>query len=118
MNRNSFIRWIAFGLLGGIFYLAALQPVSMYGQDESGRKTKSKVTPIYPELAKRMNVFGSVKIQVVIAPNGAIKNTKVIGGHPLLIDAALDALKKWKYDTASDETTQIVEFKFNPSGNN
>ena len=92
--------------------LAALTPVSAFAQDEA-RKAKSKVTPVYPELAKKMNVSGTVKVEVTIAPNGAVKSTRVIGGHPLLVDAAVDAVKRWKYEPGPDETIQVVEFKFN-----
>ena len=52
--------------------------------DEGKRKVKSKVAPAYPELAKRMSVSGKVKIEVVITPEGRVKSTRVIGGHPLL----------------------------------
>src|SRR5205085_12040976 len=79
---------------------------------EKERKIKSKVAPLYPELAKRMNVSGTVKIQIVVAPNGTVKSTKIVGGHPLLVDSALDAVKRWKYESASAESTQLVEFKF------
>ncbi len=81
--------------------------------EEGGRRVKSRVQPIYPDLAKKMNVSGSVKVQVVVAPNGTIKSTKVIGGHPLLVEPAMDALKKWKFEPGSEETTTTVEFKFN-----
>ena len=101
------------GLLAAVAGLAALNPVSAFAQDE-GRKAKSKVAPAYPELAKKMSVGGTVKIEVTIAPSGAVKSTRVIGGHPLLVDAAVDAVKRWKYEPGPDETTQVVEFKFNP----
>jgi protein TonB len=73
---------------------------------------KSKTTPAYPELARRMNVNGKVKIEVVIAPDGHVKSTRVVGGHPLLVQTCQDALKEWKFVPASEETTQIVEFEF------
>jgi TonB family protein len=79
---------------------------------EKERKVKTKVAPLYPELAKKMNVSGAVKIQIVVAPNGTVKSTKIVGGHPLLIDSALEAVKKWKYEPATTESTQLVEFKF------
>ena len=78
------------------------------------RKVKSKVSPVYPEIAKRMSIIGTVKVEVVVAPNGTVKSTKVIGGHPVLVDCAVEAVKKWRYETAPEETTQIVEFKFLP----
>lgn len=84
--------------------------------DESKRKVKSKVAPTYPELAKRMNVGGKVKIEVVITADGHVRSTKVVGGHPLLAQACQDAVKEWKFMPASEETTQIVEFSFTGSG--
>ena len=50
--------------------------------DESKRKVKTKTAPLYPDLAKRMNVAGKVKIEVVITPEGRVKSTRVVGGHP------------------------------------
>jgi membrane protein involved in colicin uptake len=54
-----------------------------------------------------------VKLQLVISKDGIVKSTKVIGGPPLLIDASIDAVKRWKFEEAKDETTQPVEFKYN-----
>jgi TonB family protein len=85
--------------------------------DEGKRKVKSKVAPAYPELAKRMSVTGKVKIEVVITPDGRVKSTRVIGGHPLLVQACQDAVKEWKFAPAPEESTQIVEFEFSASGN-
>jgi TonB family protein len=80
--------------------------------DESKRKIKSRTTPAYPELARRMSVSGKVKIEVVIAPDGHVKSTRVIGGHPLLVQTCQDAVREWKFVPAAEETTQIVEFEF------
>jgi len=62
-----------------------------------------------------MNVTGKVKIEVVVAPDGRVKTTRVVGGHPLLVQTCQDALKEWKFVAASEETTQIVEFEFHGS---
>ncbi len=83
-----------------------------FANDDGGRRIKSKVAPVYPDLARRMNVTGSVKVQIVIAPNGTVKSTKVIGGHPLLIEPSLDAVRKWRYEPSNEETIETVEFKF------
>jgi TonB family protein len=82
------------------------------GSEEGKRKVKSKVAPAYPELARRMNVSGRVKIEVIITPDGRVKGTRALGGHPLLVQASLDAVKEWKFAAAPEETTQIVEFEF------
>jgi TonB family protein len=80
--------------------------------DESKRKVKTRTVPVYPELARRMNVAGKVKIEVVITPDGRVKSTRVVGGHPLLVQACQDAVKEWKFVPAPEETTQVVEFEF------
>jgi len=99
-------------VMGG--WVATSAPLA-WGQEEINRKAKSKVAPVYPELAKRMNITGVVKVQVTVAPNGTIKNAKLVGGHPVLANAALDAVRKWRFETASEESTGIVEFRFDPN---
>lgn len=83
-------------------------------QEEIGtkRKVKSRVMPAYPDLAHHMNVSGKVRIQVVIKADGHIKSTHVLGGHPLLAQAAVDALKEWRFEPAASETTEVIEFEF------
>lgn len=76
------------------------------------RKVILHPAPPYPETARRFNVTGIVKVQVVIAPDGQIKSTKIIGGHPLLVNAVEETLKNWKYAPASTETTALLEFSF------
>jgi TonB family protein len=78
------------------------------------RRAKSKVQPIYPELAHKMNISGTVKIEVVVAPNGTVKDARIVGGHPVLAQAALDAAKKWRFEPAPTESTGIIDFKFEP----
>jgi TonB family protein len=83
--------------------------------EEGKRKVKTRVSPVYPDLAKRMNVTGKVKIEVVVAADGHVKSTRVVGGHPLLVQSCQDAVKEWKF-TPGEESTQIVEFDFNGNG--
>jgi TonB family protein len=85
-----------------------------WAQSELTRKVKTKVDPPYPALARRLNIRGTVKVLVVVGPNGELKETKVVGGNPILVDAALDALKQWKFEPAADSSTGTVEFKFQP----
>jgi TonB family protein len=85
------------------------------GEKEIGRHPKSEVQPIYPDLARKMNISGTVKVQIVVSPNGAVKDAKVIGGHPVLGVAALDAVRKWRFEPAPGESTGTVTFKFEPN---
>ncbi len=90
-------------------------PVQAQATDGTGdRHVKQKVNPAYPDLAKRANISGTVKLEATIAPNGNVKNVKVVGGHPLLAGAAEDALRKWRFEPGTAETTTVIEFHFNP----
>jgi len=80
---------------------------------EAKRKVLSKVVPLYPELAHRMHIAGSVKLEVIVGSNGSSKNAKALGGHPLLVQAAIDAISKWKWAPSTQDTTELIEIKFN-----
>jgi TonB family protein len=82
--------------------------------DEIVRRAKTRVDPNYPELARKMNLAGTVKIEIVVAPNGTVKDARVVGGHPVLANAALDAARKWRFEPASTESKGIIDFKFEP----
>jgi TonB family protein len=100
-------------VLAGVMSSVTVCPTS-YAQEELTRKVKSRIDPIYPPVARRMSIGGTVKVAVVVSPNGSVKTMKVVGGHPLLVTAATDALRKWKFENAAEESTGIVEFKFQP----
>jgi TonB family protein len=82
--------------------------------DEIVRRAKSRVEPVYPELARRMHLSGTVKIEVIVAPNGTVKEARVVGGHPVLAGAALDAAKKWRFEPSPSENVGVIDFKFDP----
>jgi TonB family protein len=107
VSLRGFRGWVARGALVALV-AAGVTPWAL----AEDRKAKSKVPPSYPELAKKMNVSGTVKVEVVITAAGTVKSAKALGGHPLLIESALDAVKKWKFEPAGEETTQVVAFDF------
>ncbi|HYM77781.1 MAG TPA: energy transducer TonB [Candidatus Dormibacteraeota bacterium] len=82
--------------------------------DEIVRRAKSKVQPAYPELARKMNITGTVKIEVIVAANGTVKEARIVGGHPVLANAALDAAKKWRFEPGPNDSTGVIDFKFEP----
>src|ERR1700719_3479345 len=93
----------------------AVGVAGLRAQDATGemtRRVKSKVPAVYPELARKLNLAGTVKVSVVVLPNGLVKDAKVVGGHPVLANAALDAVRKWRFEPAAAESTGIVDFKF------
>jgi TonB family protein len=105
--------WFALVVLLGA--ISVVRPSLAVGQQgELTRKVKTKVPPVYPEVAQRMGIGGTVKLSVVVAPDGSVKSSKVLGGHPTLASAAQDAIKKWKFESAREESTGVVEFTFKP----
>lgn len=115
MSVSIVRRLLAVVLLVGSGTVIVVNPARAVGEDnEISRKVKSKVSPTYPDIARRMNISGTVKLVVVVSPNGSVKSTKVLGGHPLLVSAAEDAVKKWKFEAASAEDSGVVEFTFKP----
>ena len=113
MLLRKIFRWMGIAIIALLAVMVAAQTAK--AQEESSRKVKSRVAPVYPELARKMNVSGVVRVQITIEPNGSVKSAKALGGHPLLIEPAVDAAKKWKYEPAKEETTTIVQFNFNPA---
>ena len=76
------------------------------------RKVTTRVDAVYPNLAKKMHIRGIVRIEAIVRANGAVKSTRVLGGNPVLVDAALDAVGKWKFEPSQNETTQVVQVSF------
>ena len=115
MSLRALAHWTAVGLILILGCAAVSAPIAWAQDQEIARKLKNKVAPAYPELARRMSITGIVKVQITVDKNGAVKNTKLIGGHPILAGAAVDAVKKWRYESAAEETTGVVEFHFDPT---
>jgi len=92
--------------------LAGAMALAQQTVDEGKRKVKTKVNPQFSDLARRLNVSGRVKIEVVIANDGHVKSSKALGGHPLLVQSCVDAVRDWKFEPAPEETTQVIEFEF------
>jgi protein TonB len=57
----------------------------------------NRVQPVYPPLARQTRISGTVKLHAIIGKNGAVEQLQVVSGHPLLVQAALDAVKQWRY---------------------
>jgi Ca-activated chloride channel family protein len=96
------------GMLGGApppppQDLPALPPVPRkaepmrVGGNVQESKLLHRVEPVYPESAKRARVFGMVMLEVRVDENGNVTEARVVQGHPLLDDAAINAVKQWQY---------------------
>jgi TonB family protein len=78
----------------------------------SSRRIIRQTAPAYPEAAKRINLSGTVKVIALVASDGAVKSVEPVGGSPVLIKAAQDAVSQWKYAPGT-ESREPVELHFN-----
>src|SRR5258708_21201783 len=92
--------------IGLVVALVSAFVLAVSGQET--RRALSKPTPRYPEIARKLNLAGTVKVEIVIGPDGKVKGTNVVGGHPILVDATLVALKEWKYEPAKTDRKSVV----------
>jgi protein TonB len=107
MGRRIIIITVVFAALTTIMVTAQSSAPAA-----SDRKVASRVAPTYPDLAKKMHIHGTVRVEAVVRPNGSVKSTRVLGGNPVLVDAALDAVGKWKFESGQNETTEVVQLAF------
>ncbi len=98
-----------------VLLLAADSPAFAQDSDPShqAREVVHKVAPVYPDLARRLQISGVVKLRATVAPNGSVKLIEPLGGHRVLMKAAQEAITNWKYAPTPDETREVIEVRFN-----
>jgi outer membrane biosynthesis protein TonB len=79
----------------------------------AARRVIQKTNPVYPDIAKRMNLSGTVKVVAVVLADGMVKSVEPVGGSPVLIKAAQDAVVKWRF-AAGGESRELIELRFDP----
>jgi TonB family protein len=87
------------------------------GQGVSAGLLIRKVAPNYPPVARQARVQGQVVLQAEISNDGTIQNLQLISGHPMLVPAAIEAVKQWRYrpyllngEPVAVETQVVVNF--------
>lgn len=100
-------------LLGGSVSSICSKAAAQDSAGENKRKVKSKVLPEYPAIARQLSLAGKVRLETTISADGHVTSIKVVGGNPVLAGSAQDAVKKWRFEPAPKETTEIIEVDFN-----
>jgi len=103
---------VLFLLLSGC--LMASKTAQSQSSSPESRHVVRKALPVYPEIARRMNLVGTVKVVATVAPDGTVKSVQPMGGSPVLIQSASDAVSKWKFAPASAESKEVIEMHFDP----
>jgi TonB family protein len=99
----------------GVVKIAALALILAFnlpGSAASERAVKSKVPPVYPELARRMKISGVVKVEATVDPDGKVTGAKALNGNMALQTAAEDAVRKWKFVSGDGTATVDVDVTF------
>jgi len=81
----------------------------------SKRKLLDHTPPSYPALARNMGLQGVVKLDVLVLADGTVKTAGVQGGHPVLAQAAVSAVRQWRWEARTHESHEIVQVKFAPN---
>lgn len=76
------------------------------------RAVKTRIAPVYPEIAKRMRITGEVRIEVTVDPEGKVTDVKRVSGNSMLSAAAEDAVRKWRFESGSDISTVEITLNF------
>ncbi|HEU5231798.1 MAG TPA: TonB family protein [Terriglobales bacterium] len=85
---------------------------SMALAEGAERQVVREQLPEYPVMLKKIGIGGTVRISALVAADGSVKGTKIDGGNPMLAELASNAVKKWKYAAASEQSSESIEFNF------
>lgn len=110
-SRKSIKRSYEAGSSLSFAVLCALFLLSLPARAED-RKVARRVPPVYPELARRMHITGSVRISANVAADGSVIEAKAINGNKMLSGAAEDAVRKWKFVPADAPSTVDIDVNF------
>ena len=107
--RKRLGRFVSGGASTVVLAMLCVFSVGVRAADE--RAVKSRVAPVYPEIAKRMRIGGVVKLEVTVDAEGRVTDVKAVSGNQMLSVAAEDAVRKWRFVPGSEQS--IVEITLN-----
>ncbi len=98
--------------LAQVCALGLLVAIALPGHAADDRAVKTRVPPVYPELAKRMRISGVVKVEVTVDPEGKVTDVKTVSGNHALSPAAEEAVRRWKFVPGSGVSVVDLEINF------
>ena len=81
-------------------------------RSDSKRRIVAQVSPVYPEMAKNIRLSGTVRLRATVAPGGKVIRTEVLGGSPLLVLSATNAVSRFTWEPKTEETQETVEINY------
>lgn len=108
---------IRYALVFALIFSYCLSPaptaLSQQTSNLSVRKVLHKTEPAYPDVARKMNLGGTVRVVAVVAADGGVTKVEPVGGSPVLLQAAETAVAHWKFAPGA-ESKELVELRFTP----
>jgi TonB family protein len=92
--------------------LAAIVAIALPAHAGDTRAVKSRVAPVYPEIAKRMHIVGEVQLEATVDAQGKVKDVKPVSGNHMLEMAAEDAVRQWKFVPGDGDSVVTVTVNF------
>lgn len=108
------LRPLAISLMTALLAFLSLTPRAARAANlqYNGRKLRRHVEPALPEIARTMHLEGTVRLEIVVSAGGKVTSIRTLGGPPVLITAAENAVKEWLFEPDSRSTTVVVSFTF------
>ncbi len=113
-SKHSVRRFYTRLVLVLIPFLSTLTSPASSQTTPSVRKVVYKVAPKYPRELRQNEIGGIVRLSVIINPSGSVSKVTPVGGNPVLVEAATQAVKQWKYAPSDHPTTAEVQLDFIP----
>jgi len=99
--------------IAGMFLVLALTlTLTLPAWADDDRAVITKVKAVYPEMAKRLKITGTVMLNATVTPGGTVKEVHTVMGEKMLLEAAKEAVMKWKFSPTDHETIEDVEVSF------
>lgn len=95
--------------------LAAIVVLALPARAGDDRAVKSRVAPVYPEIAKRMRISGEVRLEATVDAQGKVRDVKPVSGNHMLELAAEDAVRQWKFAPGDGDAVVTVSVNFSLS---
>ncbi len=81
---------------------------------DNARKVLKKAPVPYPTILKSRGIGGTVRLKVLVKPDGTVRDTEVLGGNPILAESAQKSVMQWKFSPGSSETVLEISVVFDP----
>ncbi len=93
-------------VLAAMFFCA----VSLCAEEPFCKSKGGEVKVVYPDLARRMKIMGVVRLELQLSPSGSVRESKILGGNPILASAAQTAVKQARFE-GSESCVVVFQFK-------